>query len=107
MKVFIKVYIDDVVTGAKSLTKYFLNLRSLFQLFVKHNISISSIKIFFDYSNVNLFKRRINFMRFFTVKDKFEIIKAIKYLTTLKDLKHYFDLINYLCNSVHYYVQLI
>ena len=103
MKVFIKTYIDDVVMRAKSLTEHLFNLRSLFQLFVKHNISISPIKTFLDYSNINLFKRRVNFMRLFTIKNKLKIIKAIKYLMILKDFEYYLDLINYLHNSVHYY----
>ena len=46
-------------------------------------------------------------MKFFIIKDKFEIIKIIKYLTILKDLKYYFNLINYFRNSVYYYIQLI
>ena len=89
---------------AKFLTEHLFNLRSLFELFIKHNISISSIKIFFDYSNVNLFKRYVNFIKFFIIKNKLEIIKVIKYLTILKDFEHYFDLIDYLRNSVHYYI---
>ena len=48
----------------------------------------------------------MNSIKFFTVENKLEIIKTIKYLTILKDLKHYFDLTNYLHNNVHYYVQL-
>ena len=101
-----RIYIDDVITKAKSLTKHFFNFKSLFQLFVKHNISISSIKIFFDYLNVNLFKRCVNLLKKFIIKNKFKIIKIIKYSTILKDLEHYFDLINYFRNSVYYYAQL-
>ena len=73
---------------------------------MKHNISISSIKTFFDYSNVNLFKRRMNFMRFFIIENKFEIIKTIKYLMILKGFEYYLDLTNYFRNNVHYYAQL-
>ena len=104
MKTFIKIYIDDVIIKIKSLTNHFFNIQSLFQLFIKYNISISSIKIFLDYLNVNLFKRRINFIKFFIIENKFEIIKIIKYLMILKDLEYYFDLIKYLRNSVHYYI---
>ena len=103
VKVFIKTYMNNVITKTKSLTEHLFNLRLLFQLFIKYNISISLIKIFFDYSNVNLFKRYVNFIRFFTIEDKFEIFEIIKYLTILKDLKHYLDLINYFRNNVHYY----
>ena len=106
IKTFIKIYINDVIIKAKSLTEHLFNLRSLFQLFIKHNISISPIKTFLNYSNVNLLKRRVNFIKLFTIENKLEIIKTIKYSTTLKGLKHYFDLTNYLRNNVHYYAQL-
>ena len=104
MKIFIKIYINNVVIKTKFLIKHFFNLRSLFQLFVKHNISISLIKIFFDYSNVNLLERRVNFIKKFIIEDKLKVIKIIKYLTILRSLKHYFDLIDYLRNSAYYYV---
>ena len=45
-------------------------------------------------------------MRLFIIKNKFEIIKVIKYSMILKDLEHYFDLISYLHNNVYYYTQL-
>ena len=43
-------------------------------------------------------------MKLFIIKNKFEIIKIIKYLIILKDCKHYLDLINYLRNNVYYYI---
>ena len=42
-------------------------------------------------------------MKFFIIENKLEIIKVIKYLMILKDFEYYFDLINYLRNSVYYY----
>ena len=54
IKFFIKVYIDDIIIKTKSLINYLLNLRSLFELFIKYNILISLIKTFLDYFNVNL-----------------------------------------------------
>ena len=103
MKVFIKIYMNNVVIKAKFLIKHFFNFRSLVQLFVKYNISISSIKTLFDYLNVNLFKQRVNFIKLFIFKNKFEVIKAIKYSSISKSLKHYFNLINYFRNNVYYY----
>ena len=46
-------------------------------------------------------------MKFFIIENKFEIIKIIKYSTIFGNLKHYLNLIDYLRNNVHYYVQLI
>ena len=103
MKLFIKVYVDDIVIEAKSFVDYLLNLRLLFKLFIKYNILISLTKIFFNYFNINLLNRYINLFNLAIAKNKLEIIKALKYSITLKDLKHYLDLANYLRDNVHYY----
>ena len=46
-------------------------------------------------------------MRFSIIEDKLEAIKALKYSTTLKNLKHYLDLKSYLRNNVYYFVYLV
>ena len=79
MKSFIKVYVDEVITKTKSLIKYLSNLHSLFELFIKYNISISLINFFLNYFNINLLKRRVNSFKLITIENKFEIIKIIKY----------------------------
>ena len=104
MKSFIKVYVDDIVIETKSLIDYLLNIRSLFELFVKYNILISPTKIFLDYFNINLLERRINLFDLIIAEDKLEAIKTLKYLIILRVLKYYLDLINYLRNNVYYYI---
>ena len=103
MKLFIKVYVDDIVIEAKSFADYLSNLRLLFELFVKYNISIFLIKIFLNYFNINLLNRRVDLFDLVIAKNKLEAIKALKYSITLKDLKHYLDLADYLRDNVYYY----
>ena len=104
MRLFIKVYINDIVIEVRSLINYLLNLKSLFELFVKYNILILSIKIFLDYLNINLLKRRIDLFNLIIAEDKLEVIKIFKYLITLKVLKHYLNLTNYLRDNIYYYI---
>ena len=104
MRLFIKVYVNNIVIEAKSLIDYLLNLRSLFELFVKYNILISSIKIFLDYLNINLLERRINLFDLAIAENKLEIIRALKYSTILRALEHYLDLANYLRDNIYYYI---
>ena len=106
VKSFAKAYVDDVVTGAKSFADHLSNLRSLFELFVKHNISISPTKTFLGYPNVNLLGRRVDSFGLATAEDKLEAIKALKYPTTLGGLEHYLGLAGYLRDNIHYYAQL-
>ena len=103
MKLFIKVYVNDIVIKAKSFVDYLLNLKLLFKLFVKYNISISLTKIFLDYFNINLLNRYINLFNLIIAKNKLEAIKTLKYSIILKDLKHYLDLADYLRDNVYYY----
>ena len=88
----------------KSFVDYLLNLRFLFELFVKYNISISLTKIFLDYFNINLLNRYINLFNLIIIKDKLKIIKTLKYSIILENLKHYLDLANYLRDNIHYYI---
>ena len=63
---------------------------------MKYNITITLIKIFLDYLNINLFNRRINSFNIVIVEDKLKAISKIIYLATLDNLEYYLDLIGYL-----------
>ena len=97
---------NNVIIDIKSLSKYLVYLRTLFYLFIKYNISISPIKIFLGYLNINLLRRRVNSFGLITTENKLEVIRVLKYSTILRGLKHYLDLIGYLRNYIYYYAQL-
>ena len=63
---------------------------------MKFNITISSIKIFLRYSNVNLLDKKVNSFDLILSKDKLKAISNLQYLNTLRELEHYLELINYL-----------
>ena len=66
-----------------------------------------SIKIFFNYSNINLLNYKINLFDIIIIKNKLKTINEIIYFIIFNNLKHYLDLINYLRNFVHYYAQFV
>ena len=103
MKAFASVYVDDIISSAKSFVEHLANLRTLFQLFVRNNISISSGKTFLDYPNINLLGRRVDFFGIATAEDKLEAIKSLRYPATLEDLEHYLGLTGYLRSYVHHF----
>ncbi len=49
-----QAYIDDIVCGAKSLPDLLQKLRTLFEIFLAYNISISPTKSYFNYTDVVL-----------------------------------------------------
>ena len=70
---------------------------------MRYNITITLIKIFLNYLNINLLNRRVNLFDIVIAKNKLKAINEIIYLTTFDDLEHYLDLIDYLRSSIYYY----
>ena len=54
------------------------------------------IKVYFEYLNVNLFDRKVNFFDLISSKEKLRVISTLKYLYTLEKLNYYLKLIEYL-----------
>ena len=106
VKDFASAYVDDIVSGAKSLPEHLRHLRQLFQIFVEYNISISPTKTFLGYPNVKLLGRRVDSLGMATPEDKLKAISEITYPATLGDLEHYLGLTGYLRQYVHFYAQL-
>ena len=107
VKAFASVYVDNVVIGAKSFADYLANLRSLFKLFVEHNVSISLTKTFLGYLNINLLGRRVDLFGLAIAEEKLEVIRSLKYPKILGDLEHYLGLAGYLRSYIYYFAQLI
>ena len=84
--------------------EYLKYLRKVFELFKKYNVAISPNKAFIKYFNVKLFKRRINFIGLFIIKEILKIIAKIKYPKTFNILKYYFRLTGYLRKYIYNYV---
>ncbi len=55
-----RAYIDDIVCGARSLPDLLEKLRTLFEIFLKYNISISPTKSYLNYPDVALLGQRVN-----------------------------------------------
>ena len=70
-------YIDDIVTGAKVFRQHLQELRELFSLLVRYNISISPHKTFLSYPNVNLLGRKVDSLGMATSDDKLAAIRNL------------------------------
>ena len=67
-----RVYVDDIICGAKSLDDLFFKLRILFKTFVAYKISIKPTKSFLNYPDVSLLGQRVNFLGLTTVTEKLQ-----------------------------------
>ena len=63
-----------MITNTRIFQQHLQDLRQLFELFVKFNITISSIKVFLRYSNVNLLNKKVNSFDLISLEDKLKII---------------------------------
>ena len=63
---------------------------------MKYNITMFSIKAYFEYLNVNLFDRKVNFFDLISLKKKLRVISTFKYSYILKELNYYLRFIEYL-----------
>ena len=104
---FAKAFIDDIVIRFRSFNEHFVHFRTVFSIFVNLNISIKSIKIFLDYSNVVLLKQRVNVLRLSITDEKLKTIACLKFSDTLKEFEHYLDLTEYIRNHIHYYSTIV
>ena len=67
------------------------------------SIFIEENKFFIRYLTVILLRQWVNSLKLFTVKEKLEAIAQLKFLNTLKKLKTYLKIIDYLRNYILWY----
>lgn len=103
VKEFAKIFIDDIVIRSKFFDDYMTHVRAILEIFTKYNIFIKSTKVVLNYFDVVLFKQRINALEFIITKKRLKFIIKIKFSTTLKNLKHYPKLTEYIRNHIYYY----
>ena len=100
-----RTYIDDIVSGARSMTEHITRLRAIFELLSTYNISINPGKTFLGYPSVDLLGQHVNSLGMSTAEDKVRAIASLEYPKTLGDLEHFLGLTGYLRSAVHFYSQ--
>lgn len=106
IKAWPQAYINDIVYGAKSLPDFLGKLRTLFEIFLAYNISISPTKSYFNYPHVVLLGQRVDSLGLTTSKQKLKAIKFLTYPNILGALKYYLGLTGYLRSYIYFYAQL-
>ena len=104
-KVFARVYVNDVMIFSHTLKKHIVHLHAIFELFDFFDITLSSKKSFFDYFTIALLNQKIDVFDLTTTIDKLKIIMKLNFFYTLKNLKDYFDLIDWFRDFVFWYAQ--
>ena len=89
VRTWTQAYIDDIMCGAKPLPDLLDKLRTLFEIFLAYNISISPTKSYLNYPSVVLLSQRVDSLGLTTFVQKLKAIKLLTYPNTLRALKYY------------------
>ena len=104
---FSRVYMNDIIVFSKTLKKHIVHLRQIFQLFANKRVNLTLNKSFLNYSFIMLFEQRVDNLDLSTSIEKITIIIFLRFSQSLKNLKHFLDLIDWLRHCINRYEQLI
>ena len=100
---FVKTYVDDIVIFSRTLKKHLSHFRQIFEKLINVNVSIKLIKTFIDYSSVQLLNQKIDFFELSISEKKLRTIAKLQFSRTLRQLKTYLNLINWMRKYVSFY----
>ena len=104
-KNYSRAFINDIVIYSKTLKNHIEHLHAIFNLLKFFNISFNSSKSFLNYSSIQLLKQKIDAFDLTTVSEKIKTIIKFEFFKILKNLKIYFDFIEWLKHYISYYAQ--
>ena len=105
-KFFARCYIDNIVIFSYSLEKHLTHLIIIFDLFVKLHVFLKLKKFYIEYSSMTLLSQRVDELDLFTFEEKLVVIRELRFLRSLKNLKIYLEMFNWLRIKIFYYAQI-
>ena len=93
-RVFVKIYVDDIVIFNKTLKKHLNYLRKMFRLLNLFNIRLLFKKLYLNYSIVVFLKQKIDVFDFIIIVDKLIVIINLRFSYIFKNFEKYFEFIS-------------
>ena len=91
---FSRVYMNDIIMFSKILKKHIVHFRQIFQLFASKRVNLVLNKSFLSYSFIMLLEQRVDNFDLSISIEKIATIIFLRFSQSLKNLKHFFDLID-------------
>ena len=104
-KHFAKIYVNDIIIHSQILKKHIVHLQILFQMFRVKRISLTIDKSFLFYSSITLLNQKVNNLDMFISIEKITAIISFRFSFSLRDLKIFMKLIDWLRSFISRYVQ--
>jgi hypothetical protein len=105
LRAFVRAYMNDIVIFFKILDDHLVHLRKIFQQLWHYNVALNSKKVFLKYSFIILLRQIIDALDLTIAEEKLVAIVNLTFSLTLKKLKVYLNLIDYLRVYVSWYAQ--
>jgi hypothetical protein len=102
---FVRAYMNDIIIFFKTLNDHLLHLRKIFQRLWHYNVVLNSKKVFLNYSFIMLLKQIIDVFDLIIAEEKLATIINLTFSISLKELKTYLNLNEYLRVYVSWYSQ--
>jgi hypothetical protein len=105
LRSFVRVYMNDIIIFFRTLDDHLEHLRSIFERFWHYNVTLNLKKIFLEHLSIVLLEQMIDVLNLTTAKKKLTTIANLAFSITLKKLKIYLELIDYMRICVSWYAQ--
>ena len=92
-RLFVKIYVNDILIFFKSLKKHVMHLKQVFEILNQNIISINSSKFFLEFSSVNFLNQHVTSLKFSTEEQKLHAIVNLIFLKVFAQFEVYFELI--------------
>jgi len=106
-RLYIRVYVDDIVIFFNMLKEHLKHLHNIFDVLDKMRIYLSLKKFYLAYLSVQLLSQQVDALSLITSEDKLVIIFRIRFSLSLSQLEKYLDLIDYLQQYISHYAAII
>ena len=106
-RAFARTYVDDIVMFSHSLKEHLRHLNQVFALFDKLNIALKPSKTYLNYPTISLLRQKVDRFGLSTAQKKLAAIFRLKFPLTLKNLKIYLNMTDYLRDYIAFYAQKI
>jgi hypothetical protein len=93
---FVKAFIDDIIIYSRTMNEHVDHLNQIFTILINNEIFINLKKAFLKYSSIQLLDQKVNSLNLTIDEEKLKTIFKLKFSRTLKQLKTYLDLIEWM-----------
>ena len=104
---YAKAYIDDIVIFSATFEEHLAHLRTVFELFVIHNVMLNPQKAYLGYPSITLLGQKVNGFGLTSATEKIAAISNWQFPRNLKLLESYLEFTNWLRDYIPYYAQKI